>query len=301
MDEMILYEVDDRVATVTLNRPEKLNAITPTLQRELLAALRRAADDDGVRVAVVRGAGRGFCAGYDVTSGEMAARGVPADRLQLEAVLRGWLEIWDLPLPVIAQVHGVCLAGGTQLAAICDVTIVADDARIGTPQLPLGAGYVASFWAWFVGPKKAKEVFFETGATVSADEAVAMGLFNRVVPAAELDEHVHGLRPRRGPPAEGPARPAEAGDQPHPGGAGLPPGAAAGRRGRRHRPRLAGREDRQPPHRRARASGVAGRVPPRRPRRRGRGRAVRCPAPSSLAAPAPTGTGCAHRPTLPWR
>ena len=73
MDETILYEVDERVATVTLNRPEKLNAITPTLQRELLAALRRAADDDDVRVAVVRGAGRGFCAGYDVTSGEMVA------------------------------------------------------------------------------------------------------------------------------------------------------------------------------------------------------------------------------------
>ena len=165
MDETILYEVDERVATVTLNRPEKLNAITPTLQRELLAALARAADDDDVRVAIVRGAGRGFCAGYDVTSGEMVARGVPADRQQLEAVLRGWLEIWDLPLPVIAQVHGVCLAGGTQLAAICDITIAADDARVGTPQLPLGAGYVASFWAWFVGPKKAKEVFFETGAT----------------------------------------------------------------------------------------------------------------------------------------
>ncbi len=190
MDETILYEVDERVATVTLNRPEKLNAITPTLQRELLVALRRAADDDDVRVAIVRGAGRGFCAGYDVTSGEMVARGVPADRQQLEAVLRGWLEIWDLPLPVIAQVHGVCLAGGTQLAAICDITIAADDARVGTPQLPLGAGYVASFWAWFVGPKKAKEVFFETGAIVSAGEAVAMGLFNRVVPAAELDQHV---------------------------------------------------------------------------------------------------------------
>ena len=190
MDETILYEVDDRVATVTLNRPEKLNAITPTLQRSLLDALRRAADDESVRVAVVRGAGRGFCAGYDVTSGEMVARGVPADRQQLEAVVRGWLEIWDLPLPVIAQVHGVCLAGGTQLAAICDITIVADDARVGTPQLPLGAGYVASFWAWFVGPKKAKEVFFETGAVISADEAVAMGLFNRVVAAADLEEAV---------------------------------------------------------------------------------------------------------------
>jgi len=187
---MVEYEVDGRVATVTLNRPEKINAITPDLQRALLDALRRAAADEAVRVAVVRGAGRGFCAGYDITSGDMAASGVTADRLQLEAILRGWLEIWDLPLPVIAQVHGACLAGGTQLASICDVTIVADDAKVGTPQLPLGAGYVASFWAWFVGPKRAKEVFFETGATITAAEAVAMGLFNRVVPAADLEREV---------------------------------------------------------------------------------------------------------------
>jgi enoyl-CoA hydratase len=188
MPETILYEVDERVAVVTLNRPEKLNAITPELQQELLAALGEAAADPGVHVAVVRGAGRGFSAGYDVTSGGMVAKGVPADRVQLERILQGWLGIWDLPLPVIAQVHGVCLAGGTQLAAICDITFVADDARIGTPQLPLGAGYVAAFWAWFVGPKKAKEVFFPTGAVLGAAEVVAMGLFNRVVPADRLAE-----------------------------------------------------------------------------------------------------------------
>jgi enoyl-CoA hydratase len=189
MDE-VRYEVDGRVATVTLDRPEKLNAITPALQRELLAALQQAADDSGVHVAVVRGAGRGFCAGYDVTSGAMAASSVTADRAQLEAITRGWLAIWDLPLPVVAEVHGACLAGGTQLAAICDITFVADDARIGTPQLPLGAGYVASFWSWFVGPKKAKEIFFPTGAVITAAEAVAMGLFNRVVAAADLAAEV---------------------------------------------------------------------------------------------------------------
>jgi enoyl-CoA hydratase len=190
MAETVLYEVADRVATVTLNRPEKLNAITGQLQRELLDALTDAADDPSVHVAIVRGAGRAFSAGYDVTVGGTAGGGVPADRASLERINQGWLRIWDLPLPVIAQVHGFCLAGGTQLAAICDVTFVADDARIGTPQLPLGAGYVASFWAWFVGPKKAKEVFFPTGAVLDAAEVVAMGLFNRVVPAARLDEEV---------------------------------------------------------------------------------------------------------------
>jgi enoyl-CoA hydratase len=190
MAETVLYEVDERVAVVTLNRPEKLNAITPELQDELLAALGDAAGDPNVHVAVVRGAGRAFCAGYDVTSGGMTAKGIPADRANLERIAQGWLSIWDLPLPVIAQVHGLCLAGGTQLAAICDITFVADDARVGTPQLPLGAGYVASFWAWFVGPKKAKEVFFPTGAVLSAAEVVAMGLFNRAMPADALDDEV---------------------------------------------------------------------------------------------------------------
>jgi enoyl-CoA hydratase len=188
--DLIHLEVDERIATITLNRPAKLNAITPQLQRELLDALARVASDDAVHVAIVRGAGRAFSAGYDITAGGTASGGAAADRLYLEQTLRGWLEIWDLPLPVIAQVHGACLAGGTQLAAICDVTFVADDARIGTPQLPLGAGYVASFWAWFVGPKKAKEIFFPTGETVTANEAVAMGLFNRVVPAADLEREV---------------------------------------------------------------------------------------------------------------
>src|ERR1700759_4117599 len=114
----ILYEVNERVATVTLNRPEKLNAITPQLQDELLAALGDAAGDPNVHVAIVRGGGRAFSAGYDVTSGGVGAAGMPGARATLERILLGWLRIWDLPLPVIAQVHGLCLAGGTQLAAI---------------------------------------------------------------------------------------------------------------------------------------------------------------------------------------
>lgn len=192
MGDTVLYQVQDRVATLMLNRPEKLNAITPQLQQELLDALHEAERDDAVHVAVIQGAGRAFCAGYDITGGGTAGgrRGVVGDRDGLERILRGWLQIWDLRLAVIAKVHGYCLAGGTQLASICDVTFAAHDTRVGTPQLPLGAGYVASFWAWHVGPKRAKEVFFQTGAIISADEAVAMGLFNRSVSAAELDSLV---------------------------------------------------------------------------------------------------------------
>jgi len=190
MAETVEYQVDGRVATVTLNRPEKLNAITSQLQDELLEALRDAERDPAVHVAVVRGAGRGFSAGYDVTGGNTIGGGVTGDRDWLERTLVGWLAIWDLGLPVIAKVHGVCLAGGTQLAAICDIGFVSDDCKVGTPQLPLGAGYVSAFWTWFVGPKKAKEIFFPTGTIITGREATDMGLFNRCVPAGELDDTV---------------------------------------------------------------------------------------------------------------
>lgn len=190
MAETVEYAVENRVATVTLNRPEKLNAITSQLQDELLAALREAAADPAVHVAVVCGAGRGFSAGYDLSGGVQIDGGVTGDRDWLERTLHGWLAIWDLRLAVVAKVHGVCLAGGTQLAAICDIGFVSEDCKVGTPQLPLGAGYVSAFWTWFVGPKKAKEIFFPTGTIISGREATEMGLFNRAVPAAQLDEVV---------------------------------------------------------------------------------------------------------------
>lgn len=190
MAETIAYDVDGRVATVTLNRPERLNAITPTLQRELLEALHEAEADDKVHVAVVAGAGRSFCVGMDLR-GENAPRGgATGDRNFLEDLARGWLAIWDLKLPVICKVHGHCLAAGTQLASVCDVTFIAENCKVGTPQLPLGAGFVGVYWAWFVGPKKAKEMFFPVGAMISGREAADMGLFNRAVPAEELDAAV---------------------------------------------------------------------------------------------------------------
>lgn len=188
--ETIDVETDGRVATVTLQRPEKLNAISTELQTELLDALETLADDPGIHAAIVTGAGRAFSAGYDVTGGSTGGGGVPGDRAGLERIMRNWLRIWDLPIPVIAKVRGYCLAGGTQLAAICDVTFTAAEAKVGTPQLPLGAGYVGSIWTWLVGPKKAKEMFFPTGEMISGTEAAEWGLFNRAVPDAELDAFV---------------------------------------------------------------------------------------------------------------
>jgi len=186
--ETVIYETEGRVATVTLNRPEKLNAISVELQAELVAALEEAEADPGIHVAVVQGAGRAFSSGYDITAGGTGGGGVTGDRDGLERMMRAWFRIWDLRLAVVAKVHGYCLAGGTQLATICDVTYVADDCRVGTPQLPLGAGYVSSSWAWLIGPKRTKEMFFPTGEMITGAEAADWGLFNRSFPAAELDE-----------------------------------------------------------------------------------------------------------------
>lgn len=194
--DTLTYETRERIATITLNRPEKLNALSIQLQEELVMALKAAEGDAGVRVVIIKGAGRAFCAGYDLTPApggavDTAPRiSAPYDAAGLEDVLRRLLTIWDLRKPVIAQVHGTCLAGGTQLALICDLTIAAEDATFGIPQLPVGIGFVLPFWTWLIGPKKAREVFYRIGSKVTAAEALQMGMINRVVPAAELEARV---------------------------------------------------------------------------------------------------------------
>ena len=190
----VRYEVAGRVATLTIDRQDRLNAISPALDDELLALLDRAAADEGVHAAVIAGAGRAFSTGADTKRDEASGHPVPtstvADRAARELNLQRYFRIWDSPLPVIAKVHGYCLGRAVQLAAVCDVTIVAEDARVGAPQLPLGAGFNSVYWAWLVGPKKAKELFFNTGSIISGTEAVRIGLFNRAVPAGELDDAV---------------------------------------------------------------------------------------------------------------
>lgn len=191
----MIYETSERIATIALNRPEKLNALNAALQRDLVAALKAAEADPGVRVIIIRGEGRAFCAGYDLSGGlGRGAGGGPMsavdDASQLNDILNRLLTIWDLKKPVIAQVHGVCFAGGTQLALICDLTIVADDTTFGIPQLPVGIGFVLPFWTWLIGPKKAREVFYKIGSKVSAAQAYEWGMVTSVVPAAELGETV---------------------------------------------------------------------------------------------------------------
>jgi enoyl-CoA hydratase len=191
-DRLVVLERHDRVAVVTLNRPEKLNALSGELLDELQSVWAEVKRDDGVRVAILRGSGRAFSAGANLGEGGNSA--APAGRLsviddaaRLEAgILAAAFAAWDLPKPVIAQVHGYCLGLGNLLATMTDVIITAENAQIGWPQMPLGGGLISPIWAWLVGPHLAKEYSFVTGKMLSGAEAVSKGWGNRAVPEEQL-------------------------------------------------------------------------------------------------------------------
>jgi enoyl-CoA hydratase len=203
--EHITYEVADGVARLTLNRPEKLNAISQTMLRELHEALWEADDDTTVHCAVLAGAGRAFCAGYDLSPLQDGRGGDPGtrrgassfddDAWQMEKSQRLRMALFDMHKPVIAQVHGYCLAGGTDLATLCDMVICADDARFGFPPgRDLGV-LPTQMWLYHVGPQWSKRLLL-TGDTVSGSEAAQIGLALKSVPADELAEEVDGLARR---------------------------------------------------------------------------------------------------------
>ena len=197
--ETLIYEqVAERVARLTLNRPEKLNAMSGQLLRELDHALDTFEADPDASVVIIRGAGRAFCAGYDLTpQGE--AHGeftVTADRLGLKKIIERWQRLWSVPKPTIAQVHGYCLAGGTELVGHCDIVIAADDAQFGHPAgRAVGVIPTLSLWPYLIGMRKSKELFF-TGDSLSASEALDWGLINRVVPRDQLDDATLSLASR---------------------------------------------------------------------------------------------------------
>ncbi|MBI2859787.1 MAG: enoyl-CoA hydratase/isomerase family protein [Chloroflexi bacterium] len=192
----VIYGTQGNIATVTLNRPERLNALSVPLQEEMFAAIKEAVADDAVKVIILKGAGRAFCAGYDVSSDAMpqrSSRTVVQDLERLRVVDDRLLAIRDMPKPIIAQIQGYCLAGGTMLAAMCDMVVVSEDCQIGSIKAPLGAGFVASMWVWLVGARKTKEMFYTIGTTVTGKEAVEMGWASKAVPAEKLESEVTAL------------------------------------------------------------------------------------------------------------
>ncbi|ODP38477.1 enoyl-CoA hydratase [Sphingomonas turrisvirgatae] len=198
---LIEYEVRDRVALVTLNRPEQRNAQNAALLKELDEAFDRAIADDGVRVIVLKANGKHFSAGHDIAPEvhDIEPWKSMFDDVPNTGMLRmytwelkhyfGYSRKWrDIPKPTIAAVQGACIAAGLMLAWPCDLIIAADDARFSDPVIKMGIGGVEYHGhTWEFGPRKAKELLF-TGGFIDAQEAHRLGMVNRVVPRAQLED-----------------------------------------------------------------------------------------------------------------
>lgn len=189
---IVVDEPLETVRRITLNRPEKRNAINSRLRAELFDALHAHDDDESVRVTIVRGAGPCFSSGYDLGSAlwdDKPFWSASGDGKWSRHVSEGWFSLWDLAKPVIAQVHGYALAGGTELMAACDLAYAAADAQIGYPVTRIISPPDMQFHPWLVGMRNAMELLL-TGDSISGEEAARMGLCNRAFPAEDLEAAV---------------------------------------------------------------------------------------------------------------
>lgn len=196
---LLIDEPAPFVRRITLNRPEKRNAISTPMRTELLAALEAHDDDPDVRVSIIRGAGPCFSSGYDLGSGPMMAdppfHTAGGQGQWARHATESWLRIWDLAKPVIAQIHGYALAGATELAAACDLVYVADDAEVGHPVVKMLSPPDFNYHPWLVGVRDAMELML-TGDAVDGATAAAMGYANRAYPAADLEASVLAMAER---------------------------------------------------------------------------------------------------------
>jgi enoyl-CoA hydratase len=202
MYETLLYAVADHVATITFNRPDRLNTIVPPMPDEFEHAISAATRDEDVKVIVLRGAGRAFCAGYDFGGGfhhwdeYMTTDGKwdPGKDFVMAttpsaAPTQKFMSMWRSSKPVIAQVHGWCLGGGSETALCADIVIASDDARIGTPYSRMWGCHLSGMWIYRLGLAKAKE-YALTGKPLAGVEAAAVGLINASVPFESLEAEV---------------------------------------------------------------------------------------------------------------
>jgi enoyl-CoA hydratase len=196
-----LVLVDDpapRVRRLTLNRPEKRNAISNAVRTELYDALHAADRDPDVGVTVIRGAGACFSSGYDLKSSlseDQPFYTAPGDGAWSRHVADGWSRIWDLAKPVIAQVHGYAMAGGTELMAACDLVYIAEDAQLSYPVVRVVSPPDFQYHVWLVGMRPAMEMML-TGDAIDGREAVRVGMANRAFPAADLERETLAMAAR---------------------------------------------------------------------------------------------------------
>jgi enoyl-CoA hydratase len=192
--ETLLYKTDGAVATITLNRPERLNTIVAPMPDEVEAAIGLAERDPAIKVIVLRGAGRAFCAGYDFSLGMTDTKWNPGEDFAfVTAPETGptpkWMAIWRAIKPVIAQVHGWCVGGGSDYSLCADIVIASDDAMIGTPYSRMWGAYLTGMWIYRLPLAKAKWHAL-TGEPLSGREAAEIGLINESVPFERLEARV---------------------------------------------------------------------------------------------------------------
>jgi len=203
--EHILYEPDAgdaRIVRITLNRPEKLNALSTALLRELFDARDRF-DADGEAVClIIKGSGRAFSSGYDLGSATLepgavqAAPTIDSIRRNMNWTVEEYVKLWNLRKPTIAQLHGYCLSGGTELSSMCDFIVAAEDTKIGhIAGRYQGTLRTNSLWPWTIGMRRSKEILM-TGDLIDGRKAAEWGMINEAVPAAELDDAVTDLARR---------------------------------------------------------------------------------------------------------
>jgi len=200
--ETILYETEGAIATISLNRPERLNTIVPPMPDEIEAAVIAANHDPELRVIVLRGLGRSFCAGFDfgkdfaryeaalATEGRWdPGKDMIFTTSPFVAPVPKFMSLWRSPKPVIAQVHGWCVGGGSDMALCADLVIASEDARIGTPYSRMWGCYLSGMWLYRLGLTRAKELAL-TGRPLSGKKAAEIGLINQAVPFRELEDLV---------------------------------------------------------------------------------------------------------------
>lgn len=203
--QTLSYETAGRIARITLNRPERLNAIDEKMPGEIRAAVERANADDGIHVIVLQGAGRGFCSGYDLkafaeTKGENpGVQSMPWDPMVdyrfMKQCTDDFFSLWRSYKPVICKVHGHAVAGGSDIALCADIVIMAEDAKIGYPPARVWGCPTTAMWVFRIGAEKAKRMLL-TGDLIDGRAAKEMGLVYDAVPAAELDAAVDALAQR---------------------------------------------------------------------------------------------------------
>ena len=188
---VLIDKPEEKILRFTLNRPEKRNALNDEIRKELFEGLRQGDRDKEISVMIIRGAGEAFSAGYDLSQPNHSVERSIAktDGWWSRHVVNNWFEIWDMATPVIAQVHGWCLAGGTELANACDLIYVAEDAKIGYPPVRLMSPPDMQWQTWMMGLRRGMEALL-TGDHITGIEAVASGMANRAFNRDELDDAV---------------------------------------------------------------------------------------------------------------